>query len=142
METVFFVKISPDSFSPVKSSEQAAGYDLFCIENKDIPPMDRALVRTGLKIQVPVGCYGRLAPRSGLAWKHGIFINAGVIDSDFRGEIKVIMVNVSNTTFQIKKGMKICQLICEKIVYPQVKEVLCLSETKRSGNGFGSSGLF
>lgn len=142
MNTLVFVKNSPLAKSPVKTSEHAAGLDICSIENIIIPSMERALIRTGLKIKVPAGTYGRLAPRSGLAWQHGIFINAGVIDRDFSAEIKVVMVNMSAKDFEIKTGMRICQLICEKIAYPQIKEIDYLPETTRSEEGFGSSGYF
>lgn len=98
------------------------------------------LVNLGFKIQLPNGCYGRIAPRSGLAVRHSIDIGAGVIDEDYRGPIKVLLINGSNSEVEFKKGDRICQLICEKIYYPDIEEVTTLSDSERGEFGFGSSG--
>lgn len=86
-------------------------------------------------------CFTLQAPRSGLAWKNFIDVAAGVIDFDFRGEIKVILFNHGDTDFDVKKGDKICQLILEKIEIADIKEVDSLDLTERGSNGFGSTGL-
>jgi len=90
---------------------------------------------------IPSGHYGRIAPRSGLAYKSMIDIGAGVIDSDYRGEVKVLMINSSNVEFQVTKGMRIAQLILERASTPDIIEVGSLDETERSNGGFGSTGL-
>lgn len=97
-------------------------------------------MKTDIQIEVPEGHYGRVAPRSGLAWKNSIDVGAGVIDEDYRGNVGVILFNFSDVNFEIKKGDRIAQLICERISYPTVVEVDTLSETARGEGGFGSTG--
>lgn len=89
---------------------------------------------------MPEGTYGRVAPRSGLAWKNFIDVGAGVIDQDYRGNVGVILFNHSDVDFDVKKGDRIAQLICERIAHPNVVEVKSLSETARGEGGFGSTG--
>lgn len=101
---------------------------------------DKAIVLTDLAIEVPAGCYGRVAPRSGLAAKHGIDVGAGVIDEDYRGNIGVILFNHGKEAFVVKRGDRIAQLICERIVYPVLEEVEKLTATERGAGGFGSTG--
>lgn len=91
---------------------------------------------------MPAGTYGRVAPRSGLAAKHGIDTMAGVIDADYRGQVGVILANLSDTDFEIKEGDRIAQLIIEKIVMPEVVVVEKLAESVRGAGGFGSTGGF
>ncbi|KAH8914328.1 dUTP diphosphatase, partial [Atractiella rhizophila] len=100
----------------------------------------RHLVKTGMAIAVPSGCYGRVAPRSGLAVKHGITTGAGVVDEDYRGEVRVLLFNLSAQSFSIKRGDRIAQLVLERIYTPEVVEVQELSETVRGEDGFGSTG--
>lgn len=106
-----------------------------------VPARGKALVKTDIQIEVPVGTYGRVAPRSGLAWKNFIDVGAGVIDQDYRGNVGVILYNHSDTDFEIKKGDRIAQLIMERIVYPVVVEVESLTETARGAGGLGSTGV-
>ena len=89
------------------------------------------MIGTGLAFGIPVGNYGRVAPRSGLAAKNGIDVLAGVIDSDYRGELKVILANLSDTDFQVDEGMRIAQLIIEKYTLTELTEVETLDETVR-----------
>jgi dUTP pyrophosphatase len=107
-----------------------------------IPARGRALVPTDISISVPVGTYGRVAPRSGLANKHGIDTMAGVIDADYRGPVGVILANLSDVDFEVKVGDRIAQLIVEKIVMPDVVVVQKLEESVRGAGGFGSTGGF
>lgn len=100
----------------------------------------KELVKTDIQIEVPEGCYGRVAPRSGLAWKNSIDVGAGVIDQDYRGNVGVILFNHSDIDFEVKQGDRVAQLICERITYPVVEEVDSLTDTKRGENGFGSTG--
>lgn len=86
------------------------------------------------------GCYGRIAPRSGLAWKNHIDVGAGVIDEDYRGNIGVVLFNHSNEDFKVIKGDRIAQLICQRIEYPVLQEVTNLDNTSRGAGGFGSTG--
>ena len=111
------------------------------VEETVVPAKGRTVVKTGLSIAIPDGCYGRIAPRSGLAVKKFIDIGAGVIDADYRGEIGVVMFNHSDEDLKVKQGDRIAQLILEKISTPEVKETVDLSSTVRGSQGFGSSGL-
>jgi len=100
------------------------------------------LVATDIKISVPDGTYGRVAPRSGLAYKHGIDTLAGVIDADYRGPVGVILANLSENDFPVKIGDRIAQLIVERVVMPSVVVVDQLEDTVRGAGGFGSTGGF
>ena len=139
-EILRFKKLSENATTPVRSSPHSAGLDLFSAESKIIGPCDRARIRTDIAIKLPPGTYGRIAPRSGLAANHFIGIGGGVIDPDFVGGIECILFNHQNSPFQVTKGMRISQLIIEKISYPELLEVDVLEETERGVNGFGSSG--
>ncbi|XP_059051986.1 deoxyuridine 5'-triphosphate nucleotidohydrolase [Achroia grisella] len=138
--TLKFSRISNNAFTPTKGSEKAAGLDMKSAYDCIVPARGKALVKTDLQIELPPGCYGRVAPRSGLALKNCIDVGAGVIDEDYRGNIGVILFNHSDEDFHVKKGDRIAQLICEKIFYPTVVEVKGLTETKRGEGGFGSTG--
>lgn len=105
-----------------------------------IPARGKMVVKTDIQIELPEGCYGRIAPRSGLAAKNFIDVGAGVVDEDYRGNLGVVLFNHSDVKFAIAKGDRIAQLICEKIFYPQLEEVKTLSETERGAGGFGSTG--
>jgi dUTP pyrophosphatase len=127
---------------PRKGTSGAAGFDLFSVEDLVIYPGSRALVPLGLSIQVPLGTYGRIAPRSGLAVKYGIQVGAGVIDSDYTGEVMVLLFNHGTDNFQIKTGDRIAQLVIEKIVdNVEVRLVEDMTETDRGSGGFGSTGV-
>lgn len=108
-----------------------------------IKPMQRVLVPTGLFMEIPVGYEGQVRPRSGLAIKSGITVlnSPGTIDADYRGEVKVILVNLSDTDFVIKSGDRIAQLVIAKHEQPDVVEVQTLSETERGAGGFGHTGV-
>lgn len=105
-----------------------------------IPARGKAIVKTDIQVELPEGCYGRIAPRSGLAAKNFIDIGAGVVDEDYRGNLGVVMFNHADTAFQVAKGDRIAQLICERIFYPVMEEVKTLSDTERGDGGFGSTG--
>lgn len=105
-----------------------------------IAPQDKAIVKTDIQIAVPSGCYGRVAPRSGLAAKHFIDVGAGVIDEDYRGNVGVVLFNFGKESFEVKKGDRVAQLICERIVYPDLEELKVLDDTDRGAGGFGSTG--
>ena len=134
-------KLREDAALPERKTPGAVGYDLFSYEEKVLKASERILVSTGVAIELPNGVYGRIAPRSGLALKKGIDIGAGVIDPDYRGEIKILLLNNSKFEYLIKKGDRIAQLIMEKVKIGDVEEVEELSETKRSERGFGSTDL-
>ena len=108
---------------PTRGSAQAAGYDLYACEDTVIPKGGRAIVQTGISIAVPEGHYGRVAPRSGLAVKHGIDVGAGVVDSDYRGLLGIVLFNFGVDDFECKAGDRIAQLVLEKISTPEITEV-------------------
>ena len=133
---------SSDATIPTKGSALAAGYDLYAAEDKLILPLENALISTDITIVLPLGTYGRIAARSGLALKHNLMVGGGVIDSDYTGIVKVILFNFSKIPFHVKKRERIAQLICEQIVYPHI----CISNaltpnTERGNAGFGSTGM-
>ncbi|MCL2434758.1 MAG: dUTP diphosphatase [Lentimicrobiaceae bacterium] len=130
---------------PFYSTEHSAGMDLraFLAESVILQPLERALIPTGLFIEVPEGYEAQVRPRSGLAIKNGITVlnSPGTIDADYRGEVKVILINLSNEPFTVQNGDRIAQMIIakyEKITWNQVAQ---LSETERGAGGFGSSGI-
>ena len=140
MTSLFVKKLDESAVVPTRGSELSAGYDLSSVEDVVIPSLGRVAVPTGLAIKVPVGTYGRIAPRSGLAFKHGIDILAGVVDADYSGQIVVILYNTSGTEYEIKKGDRIAQFIIEKIEMLNVEVVDELPKTERGVGGFGSTG--
>lgn len=140
MDKIKFKKLSDNAKIPTRGSEFSVGLDLYSAEYCWVPPRSRELVKTNLAVEIPVGYYGRIAPRSGLAWKSGIDIFAGVIDPDYRGNIGIIVYNSSDSTFEIKEGDKIAQFIFEKCEILEPEEVDVLEDTKRGEGGFGSTG--
>lgn len=134
-----------DNAMPAYETVNSAGMDLRAYLPDGelvIKPMQRALVPTGLFMEIPVGYEGQVRPRSGLAIKSGITVlnSPGTIDADYRGEVKVILINLSNADFVIKSGDRIAQLVIAKHEQPEVVEVQTLSETERGAGGFGHTG--
>ena len=123
---------------PKKGSKEAAGFDLFSTTNKTLAPMERYCFKIGITVDIPEGYYGRIAPRSGLASRIGLHVLGGVIDSDFYGEIGVILINFGNMPYKIERGHRIAQLIIEKIL-PCHSEDTSTGKT-RGKKGFGSTG--
>ncbi|MBR1944553.1 MAG: dUTP diphosphatase [Alphaproteobacteria bacterium] len=138
-------KLSSKATIPVIGTTNSAGYDLVaCIDNDiEIKPNEFILVPTGIAIEIPNGYFGVVCSRSGLACKYGIHVlNApGIIDSDYRGEIKCILHNCSNDVFTVKNGTRIAQLIIMKHETVNWIETDGLSDTGRGKNGFGSTGM-
>ncbi|XP_044511206.1 deoxyuridine 5'-triphosphate nucleotidohydrolase [Mangifera indica] len=134
-------KLSEKAVLPSRGSPLAAGYDLSSATETKVPARGKALVPTDLSIAIPEGTYARIAPRSGLAWKHSIDVGAGVIDADYRGPVGVILFNHSDVDFEVKVGDRIAQLIIEEILTPNVLEVEDLDSTVRGEGGFGSTGV-
>ncbi|KMZ64842.1 dUTP diphosphatase [Zostera marina] len=134
-------KLSEKANLPSRASPLSAGYDLSSAVETKIPARGKALVPTDLSIAIPKGTYARIAPRSGLAWKHSIDVGAGVIDADYRGPIGAILFNHSDVDFEVKVGDRIAQMIIERIVTPDVVEVDDLDDTVRGAGGFGSTGV-
>lgn len=135
-----FKQLDPRAVLPRRGSKLAAGLDLFTIEDVAIGPRQRATARTGLAVAIPAGYYGRVAPRSGLAAKNGLDVLAGVIDADYRGEIRCLLYNTSDEVIELAAGSKICQLIIEQIITPDAAWAIELDETARGAGGFGSTG--
>lgn len=142
MTTVNYIRTPSACKEPLKRANQTdAGMDLTSSEEKMIPPLCRAIISTGVSLEIPQGYYGRIAPRSGLAHKYGINVLAGVVDSSYRGEIRVILHNTDkDESFHIRQGDKIAQIIIEKHYNFEFVEVEELSSTDRGSGGFGSTG--
>jgi len=130
---------------PQFATEHSAGVDLRAFLNEKIvlKPLQRAMIPTGLFIELPYGFEAQIRPRSGLAAKHGITVlnTPGTIDADYRGEIKVILINLSDTEFVIENGDRICQMIINKYERFNWNLVDKLSETDRGEGGFGHTGV-
>jgi len=135
-----FKRLDERATLPMRGSVLSAGLDLFCIEEIRLEPKSRILARTGIAVAIPVGYYGRVAPRSGLAVKNGIDVLAGVIDSDYRGELCCALLNTGDEAVVLATGSRICQLIIEKIITPEPVWVADLDNTSRGDGGFGSTG--
>lgn len=135
---------------PTRSTPGSAGFDLYAAEEAVVPgsrvtpeggvEIGRALVPTGIQIAIPPGLYGRIAPRSGLAVRHGIDVGAGVIDSDYRDGLEILLFNFGASDFRVAMGDRIAQIIFERIGVPGLEVVTRLERTDRTG-GFGSTGL-
>ena len=133
-------KLTHDAIIPTRGSGGAVGYDIYSTDEVLIPPAHRALVGSGVAIVLPPGVYGRVAPRSGLAVRHGIQVGAGVVDPDYTGEVKVVLFNHGHADFHINKGDRIAQLVLEKCETPPIEEIGVVEETERGADGFGSTG--
>lgn len=137
---LYFKQLDSRAVLPGRGSALAAGLDICSIEELNIEPKQRAMARTGLAVAIPPGFYGRIAPRSGLAAKNGLDVLAGVIDSDYRGEICCLLYNTGDEPINLPAGSKICQLIIEQIITPDTAWATELDETARGAGGFGSTG--
>ena len=130
---------------PVSTSELSSGVDLLSAEVSDtvLKPVKIKLISTGIKIMIPEGYEGQIRPRSGLALKHGITVlnTPGTIDSDYRGIVKIILINLGEEEFIVQRGDRIAQLVIQKIFFPNFKLVETLDKTKRGEGGFGHSGV-
>ena len=132
-----FVKISTNAITPNRATEGSVGLDFYSPANYVIPPHDQLLIPTQIKLQIPLGYYGRLASKSGLAILHQLHVGAGVIDPDYTGEIMVLLINTASRLHTIKRGDPIAQLILEKVSIPILKEVKALPPTARGDHGCG-----
>ena len=136
-------KITNDAKIPKIEHEGDAGFDIYSNEETTILPMERKLIGTGISISVPKGFEAQVRPKSGLAINHGLTLlnTPGTIDAGYRGEVKVILMNLRKKEYKIEKGKKIAQVVFNKIEEPELIEVDELDESKRGENGFGSTGL-
>ena len=126
---------------PFRGSDLAAGVDLHASKEVCIPPLTRKAVRTGIAIAIPENTYARIAPRSGLAAKHSVDVGAGVVDTDYRVELKVLLINHGSAPFTVKEGDGIAQLILERVELSDPMEVDSLGITGRGEAGYGSTGI-
>ena len=132
-----FVKISINAVTPTRATEGLVGLDFYSPADYIIPPHNQLLIPTQIKLQIPLGYYGRLASKSGLAILHQLHVGAGVIDPDYTGEIMVLLINTASRVHSIKKGDPIAQLILEKVSVPILREVQQLPPTTRGAHGCG-----
>lgn len=143
---VFFRKLESAGNLPLPSyeSEHAAGMDLRAAleESIELASGERMLVPTGLQMALPIGYEAQIRPRSGLAYKHGITLlnTPGTIDADYRGELKVLMINLGDSSFPINHGDRIAQMIVAPVAQATVQQVDTLPDTERGSGGFGSTG--
>lgn len=128
---------------PAYATEGAAGMDVVSAEDVTLAPGGRHAVATGFALAIPDGYEIQVRPRSGLALKHGISLpnTPGTIDSDYRGELKIIMINLGNAPFVIQRGDRIAQLVAAPVQRARFAEVVTLSDTARGEGGFGSTGV-
>lgn len=127
---------------PAYAHADDAGMDLFSNQHVTLQPLERALIPTGIAVAIPPGYEGQVRPKSGLAINHGITVlnTPGTIDSGYRGEIKVILINLGNQPYTVDIGTKIAQLVIARIEHATIEKVSTLDETKRGAGGFGSTG--
>jgi len=138
-QSVRVKKLSAEARMPMKGTARAAGHDFYAKEGTNVPARGQAIIGTGIAIALPHNTYRRIAPRNSLAVKHRLTPNAGVIDSDYRGEVKVVLANLGDQPYRVDKGDLIAQLIIEKIDNRELQEVTQLDDTERGDQGFGSS---
>ena len=132
------VKMSANAVTPTRATEGSVGLDIYSPANYIIPPHSQSLIPTHIKLQIPLGHYGRLASKSGLAILHQLHVGAGVIDPDYTGEIMVLLINTASRVHSIVRGDPIAQLILEKVSLPILKGIKELPPTARGDQGCGS----
>ena len=145
MTEILIKKLSKEVILPKYETDGSSGLDLAaCIDkNIEIKPGKSEIIPTGLAVEIPKNFEIQIRPRSGLAAKNQISVlnSPGTIDADYRGELKVILINLSNKTFIVEKGLRIAQMVVCPIVKAKLKEVETLADTKRGPGGFGSTGV-
>jgi len=134
-------RIHPDAKLPVYGHPGDAGLDLFSVVDRELRPGDVFAVPTGIQVAVPAGHVGLVWDKSGISLQ-GVHRLAGVVDSGYRGEVQVVMINLSATPFAVKKGMKIAQMLVQPVAGLNVVEAENLDDTARGQGGFGSTGLY
>ena len=136
-------KINQKAIIPFQAHEGDAGMDLFSVEEVILKPMERKLVHTGIKIQLPKNTEAQIRPRIGLALKNGITVlnTPGTIDEGYRGEIGIILINLGTEEFKVEEGMKVAQMVIKPTLSLEVEEVVELTETTRGQGGFVSTGV-
>lgn len=140
IDTIPIKKLHPEAQIPTKANSSDAGFDLYALESMVLPRQYHKLVKTGIAIAIPEGCVGLIWPRSGLSYKHGLDVLAGVIDAGYRGEVGVILYNTQYGDYRIDRGDRIAQLVIQKVENFSMIEVSELETSERNKGGFGSSG--
>ncbi len=137
------IQLDEGASLPVYQTDGAAGMDLTSTESVQLQPLERKLVGTGIRLAIPLGFEGQIRPRSGLAVRHGIsMVNTpGTIDSDYRGEIKILLINLGDSVVQFAQGERIGQLVICPVARAHWQPVASLDETERGSGGFGSTGV-
>ena len=138
--TIKVKKIEEQAIIPTRSNSDDAGWDLYSITTRPIAPSQRVTIRTGISLQIPEEYVGLIWPRSGMSVKNGIDVLAGVVDSGYRGEIKVCLLNTSREWMDIKEGDRIAQILFQQVPHFQLQEVDILQNSDRGEGGFGSTG--
>lgn len=137
---LYIKRLTKTAVLPTRAHTDDAGLDLYADAPITVPAGDRALVPTGIAIAVPPAHVGLIWPRSGMAWKQGIDVGAGVVDCGYRGEVKVLLFNHDAFPLRIQAGDKVAQLLIQVVASPHAEEVAELPDSGRGENGFGSSG--
>ena len=135
-----YVKLLPTAHIPTCATPKSFGLDLYSPTSVLIPAHDKVLINMGIAFQIPMGYYGQIAPRSGLAFHHHIHVGAGVVDPDYTGPAQVLLLNFSHQNHTIEANNRIAQLILERIAYPILCEVPQIPQTECGAQGFGSTG--
>tara|TARA_R100001129_G_scaffold149661_1_gene111556 strand:+ start:1092 stop:1556 length:465 start_codon:yes stop_codon:yes gene_type:complete len=138
--TIKVKKTEERAIIPTRSNSDDAGWDLYSITTRPIAPSQRVTIRTGISLQIPEEYVGLIWPRSGMSVKNGIDVLAGVVDSGYRGEIKVCLLNTSREWMDIKEGDRIAQILFQEVPHFQLQEVEILQNSDRGQGGFGSTG--
>ena len=133
-------KLDPAATLPTKANDTDAGYDLYALEDCEIGANNHKLIKTGISMAIPKGYVGLIWPRSGLAYKHGLDVFAGVIDAGYRGDVGVLLYNSRLEHYIINKGDRIAQILFQKVEDFDLVEVDDLDDSQRGAGGFGSSG--
>lgn len=138
--TIHIKKLTSTAKLPSYAHPHDAGMDLYAVEATTIFPQERKLIPTGIAMSIPAGYVGLVWDKSGIATNHGLKTMAGVIDAGYRGEVKILVHNLSNKSYTVEAGSKIAQLLIQPVEQKKIVEVEELEETERGEKGFGSSG--
>jgi dUTP pyrophosphatase len=143
MMKILIKRLHPDAFLPAYKTEGAAGLDVSSYQWATLAPGAHEAIATGIAIQLPPGTEAQIRPRSGLAYKHGVTVlnSPGTVDSDYRGELIILLVNHGRQDFQVKPGDRIAQMVIAQVTLADVVEVAELGTTARGEGGFGSTGV-
>ena len=139
MPVLKYEKLNADAGTIIRNYN-SAGYDLQSAVTCIIPPHEQKLICTGIRLQLPEKCYGRLTERSGHAYNHKLQVCAGTIDNDYHGPIKVLMFNRGSSAYHVVKGERIAQLILEEYIIAEIQETKITANSERNDKGFGSTG--